>query len=115
HRYSKKGFRRINKAGDNPGLTENLKKRTVLSIAIRVLALPAPGILYHALQIILCLPAEFSPGLVGIGKAGGNIARTTRHYLVGHLATGGGFKSLDYLQHRITAASTQVIGTTTRR
>src|SRR5690606_34904060 len=78
-------------------------------VTVRILLLPAPGILHHARQVEACLPAKFFLRFISIGITTGDISWTAGCDAIWHLTPTGGFKRLDDLQHGITSPRAQIV------
>jgi len=76
--------------------------------ALRVHALPAPGIGAHRIQVARGLPAQQGACQAGVRVAGVDVARAARDDLVGHRAAAGALVGADHLQHAVAAAGAQV-------
>ena len=59
---------------------------------MRILALPAPVVSAHVVDVLLRLPAQQLLRLVGRGVAAGDVAGAARHDVVGDFAAAGRFK-----------------------
>lgn len=80
-----------------------------VGIAVGVLALPAPAVLTHFLNIALRFPAELFKCLARVGIAGSQIARAAGADYIWNLHSRRFFKRLYNVKHRISLARAEII------
>ena len=83
--------------------------RKSAAVAVRVVLLPAPGILAHVFNAVLRLPAQFSGCLGGIRPALGHVAAAAGLDDVGHLHAGGLLKGVHQIQHAVALTGAEIV------
>src|SRR4051812_5430784 len=78
--------------------------------AVRVHALPTPGIAAHGAEIALGAPAEQGSRARRVGIARGDVAGTTGHDLVRHLAAARCLEGAHHFEDAVPATRAEIEG-----